>query len=40
MLTNIARVPVDQVRCNVLVEVIFDDVSNEVAVPKFTPQAK
>jgi hypothetical protein len=33
-------VPIDQVRCNMPVEVVFDDVSSEVAVPKFTPQSK
>ena len=38
MLTNIVGVPVDQVRCNIPVGVVFDDVSAEVAVPKFTPR--
>ena len=37
MLTNIVGVPVDRVRCNMPVEVVFDDVSDEVAVPKFKP---
>jgi len=40
MLTNVVGVPIDQVRCNMPVEVVFDDVSSEVAVPKFTPQSK
>ena len=40
MLTNIVGVPIDQVRCNMPVEVVFDDVSSEVAVPKFTPRSK
>jgi uncharacterized OB-fold protein len=38
MLTNIVGIPVDQVRCNMPVAVVFDDVSNEVAIPKFTPR--
>jgi uncharacterized OB-fold protein len=38
MLTNIVGVPVDQVRCNMPVAVVFDDVSSEIAVPKFTPR--
>jgi hypothetical protein len=42
MLTNIVGVPVDQVRCNMAVSVVFDDVSDEIAVPKFTarPQSQ
>jgi uncharacterized OB-fold protein len=40
MLTNIVGVPIDQIRCNMPVEVVFDDVSSEVAVPKFTPQSR
>jgi uncharacterized OB-fold protein len=38
MLTNIVGVPVDQVRCNMPVAVVFDDVTSEIAVPKFTPR--
>jgi uncharacterized OB-fold protein len=38
MLTNIVGVPVDQVRCNMPVSVVFDDVSSEVAIPKFAPR--
>jgi uncharacterized protein len=40
MLTNIIGVPVDQVRCNMEVAVVFDDVSSEVAIPKFTPRSQ
>ena len=40
MLTNIVGVPVDQVRCNMPVTVVFDDVSREVSVPKFTPRSQ
>ena len=40
MLTNIVGVAIDQVHCNIPVSVAFDDVSNEVAVPKFRPQPK
>jgi uncharacterized OB-fold protein len=36
MLTNIIGIAVDQVRCNMPVTVTFDDVSNEIAIPKFT----
>ena len=38
MLTNIVGMPVDQVRCNMPVTVVFDDVSSELSVPKFTPR--
>ena len=37
MLTNIVGVPVDQVRCEMPVKAVFDDVADGVAVPKFTP---
>ncbi len=38
MLTNIVGMPVDQVRCNMPVTIVFDDVSSELSVPKFTPR--
>ncbi len=37
MLTNIVGIAPDQVSCNMPVQVAFDDVSDEVAIPKFTP---
>jgi uncharacterized OB-fold protein len=40
MLTNIVGIPVDQVRCNMPVTVVFDDVSSDVTVPKFTPRPR
>jgi uncharacterized OB-fold protein len=39
MLTNIVGCPVDAVRIGMPVEVVFDDVSDEIAVPKFKPLA-
>jgi uncharacterized OB-fold protein len=36
MLTNVVGIAVDQVRCNMPVTVTFEDMSNEVAIPKFT----
>jgi len=37
MLTNIVGIPVDKVRCNMPVTVVFDDVAEGVSIPKFTP---
>lgn len=37
LLTNIVGVPPDQVACEMPVKVVFDDVGDGVAVPKFTP---
>jgi uncharacterized OB-fold protein len=37
LLSNVVGIPVDQVRCEMPVKVVFDDVANGVAVPKFTP---
>jgi uncharacterized protein len=37
LLTNIVGVPPDQVACDMAVRVVFDDYSEDVAVPKFTP---
>jgi len=39
MLTNIVECPVDQVRIGMPVEVTFQDVSEEVAIPRFKPAA-
>lgn len=37
LLSNIVGIPSDNVRCNMAVEVVFDDMAEGVAVPKFTP---
>lgn len=37
LLSNVIGIPVDQVRCDMSVKVVFDDVSGDVTVPKFTP---
>jgi hypothetical protein len=37
MLSNIVGIPPDQVRCDMAVKVVFDDVADGVALPKFTP---
>ena len=37
LLTNIVGVPPDKVACEMPVKVVFDDVGDGVAVPKFTP---
>ena len=37
LLTNIVGVPPDKVACEMTVKVVFDDVGDGVAVPKFTP---
>jgi hypothetical protein len=37
MLTNIVGIPVDQIRCEMAVTAMFDDVADGVAIPKFTP---
>jgi uncharacterized OB-fold protein len=37
LLSNVVGVPVDQVRCDMAVKVVFDDVAKDVALPKFTP---
>jgi len=37
MLSNVVGIPVDDVRCEMPVRVVFDDVATGVALPKFTP---
>jgi uncharacterized OB-fold protein len=37
LLSNVIGVPVDAVRCEMPVKVVFDDVAPGVALPKFTP---
>jgi hypothetical protein len=37
MLSNVVGIPPDQVRCDMPVKVVFDDVTEGVALPKFTP---
>jgi uncharacterized OB-fold protein len=37
LLTNIIGISVDEVRCGMPVSVVFDDVSAEIAIPKFAP---
>ena len=37
MLSNVVGIPPDQVRCDTPVKVVFDDVADGVALPKFTP---
>jgi uncharacterized OB-fold protein len=37
MLSNVVGIPVDQVRCDMAVKVVFDDVASGVALPKFIP---
>ena len=37
LLTNIVGVPPDKVACEMPVKVVFADVGDGVAVPKFTP---
>ena len=37
LLSNVVGIPVDQVRCEMPVKVVFDDVASDVTVPKFTP---
>lgn len=39
LLTNIVRCPPDDVRIGMPVEVVFDDVTAEVTLPKFKPSA-
>lgn len=39
VLTNIVGCPVDEVRIGMPVEVTFDDVSDEIAIPRFKPRA-
>ena len=38
LLTNIIGIPVQEVRCGMPVRVVFDDVTDEFAIPKFTPE--
>ncbi len=37
LLTNIVGIPPEDVRCEMLVKVVFDDVTPDATVPKFTP---
>lgn len=37
LLSNVVGIPVDDVRCEMPVKVVFDDVAPGVALPKFTP---
>jgi uncharacterized protein len=37
MLSNVVGIPPEQVRCDMPVKVVFDDVADGVALPKFTP---
>lgn len=37
LLTNIIGIPPEDVRCDMPVKVVFDDVSPDASVPKFTP---
>ena len=37
LISNIVGVPADQVRCDMPVAVVFDDVAENVSVPKFKP---
>jgi hypothetical protein len=39
MLTNIVGCPPDQVRIGMPVEVEFEDVNEEIAIPRFKPAA-
>jgi len=39
MLTNIVDCPVDQVKIGMPVEVTFEDVNDEIAIPRFRPRA-
>ena len=37
MLSNIIGVPVENVKCDMPVEVVFDDVTEKLTLPKFKP---
>ncbi len=37
LLTNILGVTYDQVKCDMRVEVVFDDYDSEISIPKFRP---
>jgi uncharacterized OB-fold protein len=37
LMTNVVECPVDQVRIGMPVEVVFDDVTPEMTLPKFRP---
>jgi len=37
LLTNILGVAYDQVKCDMRVEVVFDDYDSEISIPKFRP---
>ena len=38
LLSNIVGIAPDQVRCEMPVKVVFEDVAKDVALPKFTPR--
>ena len=37
LLTNIVGVPLEKVACEMPVQVVFEDISDGVSVPKFSP---
>jgi uncharacterized OB-fold protein len=37
MLSNVVAIPPDEVRCDMAVKVVFDDIADGVALPKFAP---
>ena len=37
MLSNVIGVPVENVKCDMPVEVVFDDVTEKLTLPKFKP---
>jgi uncharacterized OB-fold protein len=37
LISNVVGIPADQVRCDMPVKVVFDDVADGVSIPKFTP---
>ena len=39
VLTNVVECPVDRVRIGMPVEVVFEDVNDEIAIPRFRPRA-
>jgi uncharacterized OB-fold protein len=37
MMSNVVECPPEEVKCDMKVEVVFDDVTNEITLPKFKP---
>jgi uncharacterized protein len=37
LMSNIVGIPPDQVRCDMPVEVVFEEITDEISLPKFKP---